>query len=179
MFMASVLVALKELFLPLTIVVCFLGGLIVAIASFATRKERTSGFAAFLMSFGFLGGVTGLMAGASRESLLGGLLTGLLGIMSALLSYLFSKETLKEWRPYIPYAITLLVLSSLAGTSIGGIYKARWEEFDRQYKRWFLEYEKVYLEALKQEQQRDVLPQSANGQKPSPAATPAAPLSVR
>lgn len=145
----SVIVALTDLFAPVVTVIALLGGMFVFVARL-TSSPPTQGYAVFLLSFGFLGGVTGLIAGVSREAIVGGLLTGLLGIISALLSYLFSKESLKQWRHYIPYAIMLLVTSALAGLSIGGIYKKRFEDFDREYKRTMLEYEKVYLEVEKE-----------------------------
>lgn len=148
--MQSIVTALLELFFPVIAVITLLGGIFVAAARF-TQSPPTRGYAVFLLCFGFLGGVTGLIAGVSRESIVGGLLTGLLGIISALLAYLFSKESLKQWHHYIPYAIMLLVISSLAGLTIGGIYKTKWESFDRDYKKWLLEYEKVYLEVLKEE----------------------------
>ena len=149
--MESVLATLVELFIPLVVVITLLGGAFVAVAR-VTLSPPTKGYAVFLLCFGFLGGVTGLIAGVSRESIVGGLLTGLLGIISALLSYIFSKESLKQWHHYIPYAIMLLVVSALAGLSVGGTYKAKWDSFDRDYKKWLLEYEKVYLEVLKEEQ---------------------------
>ena len=146
----SVIVALTDLFVPLVAVISLLG-VAFAIVARLTSSPPTQGSTAFLFSFGFLGGVTGLIAGVSRESIVGGLLTGLLGIISALLSYLFGKESLKQWRHYIPFAIMLLVISALAGLSIGGIYKNRFEDFDRAYKRSLLEYEKVHLEVQKEE----------------------------
>lgn len=148
--MPSIIAALQELFVPLILIITVLGSSFVAISRI-TMSPPTRGYAVFLLCFGFLGGVTGLIAGVSRESIVGGLLTGLLGIISALLSYLFSKESLKQWHHYIPYAIMLLVISALAGLSVGGIYKAKWDSFDRDYKKWLLEYEKVYLEVEKEE----------------------------
>lgn len=151
MMIQSIITALIELFIPVIAVIALLGGSFV-VAARLTSTPPTKGYAAFLLCFGFLGGVTGLIAGVSRESIIGGLLTGLLGIISALLTYLFNKESMKQWHHYIPYAIMLLVISSLAGLCIGGIYKAKWDSFDRDYKAWLLEYEKVDLEVLKEKQ---------------------------
>jgi hypothetical protein len=167
----SIIAALTELFFPVTAAIGLLGGLFVIAARF-TVSPPVKGYAIFLLAFGFLGGVTGLIAGVSRESIVGGLLTGLLGIISALLSYLFSKEALKEWRHYISYAIMLLVISALAGLSIGGIYKAKWEAFDRDYKKWALEYEKVYLEVLKEERLMKLRAQAKEGHEPQATAVP-------
>jgi hypothetical protein len=121
----SIIAALTELFFPVTAAIGLLGGLFV-IAAWFTVSPRVKGYAVFLLAFGFLGGVTGLIAGVSRESIVGGLLTGLLGVISALLSYLFSKEALKEWRHYIPYAIMLLVISALAGLSMRLLQNAKY-----------------------------------------------------
>lgn len=147
----SVLAALQLLFAPILLVVAFLG-LVFVVAARVTQSPPTKGYAAFLLCFGLLGGVAGLIAGVSRESIVGALLTGLLGVISGLLSYLFGKDSLKQWRHYIPFAIMFLVISALAGLSVGGIYKARWEVFDRKNKKHLLEYEKVYLEVLKEKE---------------------------
>lgn len=146
----SLVVSLNEFFFPLTMAITILGSIFILSARL-TVTPRVKGHAVFLLAFGFLGGVIGLIAGVSREPIVGGMVTGTLGIVSALLSYMFGKESLKEWQNYIPYAIMLLIVSSLAGLSIGGSYKNEREQFDRTYKEYLLEYEKVYLEVLKEE----------------------------
>ncbi|WP_285578094.1 hypothetical protein [Geothrix limicola] len=151
----SLLASMKELFLPIMVTVLLLGSLFVVLIRFSISKP-IAGSTPFIFAFASLGGITGLIAGSSREAIVGGLLTGLLGLISALLSYLFSKESLKEWRPYIPFAIILLVINALVGLSVGGIYKEKWEQFDRDYIEWKLEYEKVYLEVLKEERLSEV-----------------------
>lgn len=128
------------------------------------------------MAFGSLGGVTGLIAGVSRESIVQGLLTGLLGIVSALLSYLFGKETLKEWRIYIPYTIILLVVSCLAGLSVGGSYRNERDKFNRDYSLYLLEYEKVYLEVIKEQQLIELRAKYKENKAPSTAISPDKPV---
>ncbi len=54
--------------------------------------------------------------------------------------------------------------------SIGGIYKAKWEAFDRDYKKWALEYEKVYLEVLKEERLMKLRAQAKEGHEPQTTA---------
>lgn len=178
MLLKSLLVALQELFLPVVLASTCLAGFFIVLARLTIRQKR-EGLTPFLLAFGFLGGVSGLMAGASRESLVGALLTGLLGLLSGLLSYLFGKDTLKEWRPFIPYSIIVLVLSALAGVSIGGTYKAKWESFDRDYKKWLLQYEHVYLEVLKEQQLLAVRQAASVAQPPPPQPTPSQPLASR
>lgn len=144
-------VAFTDLFLPVVCSIALLTGATALLAIPAFRVAKAKGAAALLLAFGFLGGVPGLIAGMSREQIVGALLTGLLALLSALVSYLFSKDAMKEWRPFIPYMIVALVVNALGGLSIGGVYKKRWEIYDRQYKEYALEREKVYLEVLKEE----------------------------
>lgn len=147
------------------VTVAFLWGVSVLTIRF-TVASRVKGYAVFLMAFGLLGGVTGLIAGVSRESIVQGLLTGLLGIVTALLSYLFGKESLKEWRNHIPYAIILLIVCCLAGLSIGGSYRNERDKSDREYNEYLLEYEKVYLEVLKEERLIKLRAQNKENQEP-------------
>jgi hypothetical protein len=139
---------LQQQFMPMFLAILFLSLITSLIALFIT-KEKFSKLIGSCLPFGFLGGTAGLIAGASAEPIVGALLTGMLGIISALLTLLFAKETLKQWQAFIPVAITLLCLSALAGLSIGKVHRSQWTSFDRNYQRWLLEHEKVHLELMK------------------------------
>lgn len=158
--------SLSQAFIPILTMTVFLGIIIVVVSRLAGIRN-TGVHYSFLFCFGILGGTSGLIAGVSKEPIVGGLLTGLLGIISALLSYLFSKESAKQFHNHIPFAISFLVLNALAGLSIGGGYKSKWDEFDRNYKEWLLQYEKVELEVLKQQLLDEQSQQSTNVATPS------------
>lgn len=145
--------AVTDLFVPVLCSILLLTGLVAIASARLSLPSQTElpGRYPLLFAFGFLGGVPGLIAGMSREPIVGALLTGLLGLMSALLSYLFGKDTLKEWRPWIPLMLIALLVNALGGLTVGGVYKKRWEDFDRKYKEYALEREKVYLEVMKEE----------------------------
>lgn len=148
-------VVLLEQFIPILSVVLVL----TAVTALAGRIGTRRGFGAtfgFIAPFGFLGGTSGLIAGASSEPIVGALLTGLLGLISALLSFLVSKETLKEWRVYLPAAITLLCLSALGGLTIGKAYQTKFFYADREYARWLLQHENVDLKTMAVRQRYDL-----------------------
>jgi hypothetical protein len=114
-------------------------GLVVGVSYFvASRLEVTVGrglTALFAGSFALVGGVAGVIAGATLEAIVGASLAALLGIVSSLLAYLFGKEALADWRPVIPLTIMALVSSALVGLVIGGSRRtellAKQREFDR------------------------------------------------
>jgi predicted nucleic acid-binding protein len=121
---------------------------VVAVVLLNDRRRRKADWDQrwFILAFGLLGGIAGLITGVAKDaSIVNGLLTGLLGVVTALLSYLFGKESLAAWRPAIPLAMIVLVVNALMGLSIGGTYKSDREEFEREYARWLLRYERVDL----------------------------------
>jgi len=133
-----------------TTVFCLAALLVVRLS----KHSHVPGQRAFIDAFGFLGSITGIIAGVSQESIVSALLTGLLGVISSLLAYLLGKESLIEWRPVIPVALTLLLLSTLAGLTMGSIYKKERTEYERAYARRMMLYEKVDLEVCKEGQLR-------------------------
>lgn len=85
----------------------------------------------FLAAFCLIGAMPGVIAGYSREPIAGIFLTGIVGIVSGLLSFMFSQESLEEWRPVIPFAIIATVCCSLAGFAAGGVSKKQWIDYDQ------------------------------------------------
>lgn len=110
-----------------------------------------------LLAFGFLGGVSGLSAGLSREPVIGTVIPAMLTLVSGVLGYLFSKEHLKDWRVVIPFCIFILTLNTCIGLFLGSQMRGKSEEYEKQYNEWLLHYEKVDLELEKQQelQQKD------------------------
>ncbi|MGL6242293.1 hypothetical protein [Pseudomonas sp.] len=142
--------ALAGLFVPVVLVTTALGlGALLTVR--LTKHTFIPGQRAFIVAFGFLGSITGIIAGVSQQSIVSALLTGLLGVISSLLAYLLGKESLVEWRPVIPVALILLLLSTLAGLTMGSIYKKDRTEYERAYARRIMLYEKVDLEICKEE----------------------------
>lgn len=138
-----------ELALPLLGIVIILFAASLVILRLLTR-QKVWRFAPFLFAFGILGGVPGAIAGASQEPIVGAMLTGLLGIVSALLAYLFSKESASDYHPVIPFAVILMVTSALGGLSIGGIRKAKFDNFDREFAIYKSELENLYYPVEKE-----------------------------
>jgi hypothetical protein len=121
--------------------------LIAAIAALSTDRKFWASLI-FVMPFGWLGTVSGLIAGSTKEAIVGALLTGMLTVVGALLSYTFSKEAQLEWRKLLPFAVILLSMGALVGLSIGQINRSEYEAYERNYARWLLQYEKADLPAI-------------------------------
>ena len=88
----------------------------------------------FMFAFCCMGVVPGVIAGYSQQAIAGAFLTATIGIVSALLSFAFSKESLEAWRPAIPFAIIALLICSLAGFSSGSVAKGKWLAHDEAVK---------------------------------------------
>lgn len=80
-------------------------------------------------AFAVLGGICGVIVGSSFESIIGGLITGVLGIVSAILSYAFAKESDADLKAAIPAMIMLLMINALVGLSVGQSWKRKWESY--------------------------------------------------
>jgi hypothetical protein len=105
-----------------------------------TRVEQLP----FLAAFCLIGAMPGVIAGYSQEQIAGIFLTGIVGIVSGLLSYMFSQESLEEWRPVIPFAIIATVVCSLAGFAAGGESKKKWIDYGELVQDRRLEMEEVW-----------------------------------
>jgi len=108
----------------------------------------------FSVPFAFLGGVSGLIAGATSEPIVGAFLTGLLGLVSGALSLLFAKQPAAatstdpsppEIRHLIGPSIVVLCLTALAGLAIGRVYHTQWVDYERKYAQSKDLNEKVYM----------------------------------
>ena len=158
----SMSIWMLQIFVPILIVTGLWGGFAtLAAARIVNKKIHTEGFRAMILGFACFGATAGMISGVCRDSIVGLFLTGLLSVFSAMLSYLFTKESLKEWRPYVPYALVALSFSAISGLSCGGYHKAQWEQFDRDYEKAMLEYKQVTLPV-----QREWL-EKVNGLTPS------------
>lgn len=137
----------QAMFLPVIAGTLAIGLLVLLVSTITRRMWRED--APFLFGFAFLGSISGLVAGVSREPIVGALLTGLLGLMSGLLSYMFTLDRLEKWRPIIPYTIVVLMLATLYGLSVGGLTKKRWDGYQQTYAVWLIEHERVHVPVMR------------------------------
>jgi hypothetical protein len=145
----------SDLFLPVVAVVVALSLLVAGIYAWVV-KRRVSEIMSFSIAFGFLGGTAGVIAGASTEPIVGAFLTGLIGVLSALLSILFAKETLADHRDFIPPAITLLCLTALAGLTVGRVYLSEVRAAQLKLDQETAVNEQVYMPVAKRIQLHDL-----------------------
>jgi hypothetical protein len=139
-----------NLFGPALLTTLLIIALLSLLASRITNLD-TAESAPFLASFSLLGGVSGLIAGVAQEAMVGTMLTGLLGLITAMLAYMFTVDSLVRWRPIIPLGLMGLVLAALVGLAFGGTAKKARAENDRGQARWTAKNEKVFLPAQRAE----------------------------
>lgn len=128
-----------------------------ALAHFVLTRLVTGalGPAALLpFAFAILGGIAGAITGSSMEPLVGALITGVLGIVSAILSYVFAKETDPIFRAVAPVAIILLLLNALAGLSVGQNWKKKWLTYSDLMEEHRLDYKEVWVPTTRAYQQK-------------------------
>jgi len=76
-------------------------------------------FAIFILVFGLLGAVIGVLTGSSRESVVGSVLPAILTLITAFLTFSFTSEGLKPVRTVIPYCLFALLLNTVYWVYIG------------------------------------------------------------
>jgi len=144
---AAYLQPIGELLLPIIIVTIALS-LAAAFLAAAAANQKRALMLLYLSPFAWLGGVTGFIAGASREAIVGAFVTGMLTVVAGLFSFIFAKDALAEWRPVLAIAIVLMCLNAVVGLALGGIHKRQWDDFERDRAIWTTKFEKVHVPAL-------------------------------
>jgi hypothetical protein len=148
-FVTDIYAIILEVAVPLLILLAIISIVGLCIIRFVSRGSMRESLP-FIIAFSFLGGVPGVIAGMSQEPIVGGMLTSLLGIVSALLAYMFTKESLEAWRPAIPFALIFMMVAALGGLTIGGIRKAKFDNFDREYTLYKSELENLYWPVMRE-----------------------------
>jgi hypothetical protein len=138
-----------------TVVMSLAGAWLAAAASGRSFKESVL----YVSPFVWLGGVIGLIAGASQEPIVGGFVTGILAAVTGLFSYIFAKDAVAKWRPVLSVAAVFLCFSAVLGLSLGRIHKAQWDEYQRAHAIWLLDHEKVRIPSMAVQQRFDLCQQ--------------------
>lgn len=101
-------------------------GVVVLCLIIYNKSKKTSNLEhkALIVAFCFLGVILGVIAGGSSTPIGEALVTGVLGVITALLTYLLSKDAANPWRIFIPYAMVALLISAFVGLIVGANYKA-------------------------------------------------------
>jgi hypothetical protein len=107
--------------------------------------------AIFIIVFGLLGAVIGVLTGSSRESVVGSVLPAILTLITTFLTFSFTSEGLKPVRPVIPYCLLALLLTSVYWVYIGSKIRtdAETSKYYVQRRQEELRFERVDLELEK------------------------------
>lgn len=139
---------LEYVFLPMVVFVAVCGSVVYAVARWFAGV-RVDGLGTLITAFSLLGGVLGIAGGASRTPVMGELLPAFLTVITALLGYIFTRESMVSLRPAIPHCLIALLVTSILGMFFGAGIRGEKEDFDRKYERRLLEYKQVDLEVRK------------------------------
>lgn len=99
----------------------------------------------FILAFALVGSVSGVVAGWTLEAIVGAVLAAVMGLVSSMLAYLFSRDTLRAWRPVIPLAIGALLVSTLIGLVLGGSWRSQVLNMKEAAERAKIHFEKIYV----------------------------------
>ncbi len=116
-----------------------------AVLGYLLSRIRIQDSIPAIIAFGTLGGLIGLFTGASKTPVVGSLLPALLTFMAGILTYLFTRDSLSELRPIIPYCIISLIAAGIFGGFFGSEIRKTHIVGERRYEEWRLRYEKVEL----------------------------------
>ena len=141
-------IAFKVGLLPIGMAI-FMATLPIYLLAKFVSKAKVSGQFVFLLAFGSLGGLLGYSAGASQQSIIGTVLPTLLTLITLLLGYIFSKDTLPHLKQVIPFCLVALILNAFFCLFLGGRVKRANNDFEREYNKRLLYYERVELEVEK------------------------------
>lgn len=129
-----------SVFLPWLVAVLFLSTLLYSAYRY-TSEDKASERGWLIFSFVALGAMVGITAGASKTPVLGTFLPAFLTFISGVLGYLFSKDSLVEWRKVIPFCMIGMLLASILNVFTGAAIKGEYQKFEREYEVWLLEKE--------------------------------------
>lgn len=118
------------LFIAGPVLVFSLGiGFLIYIGARLSGRSPSSAQVGIVAASGVLGGALGAIAGSSTEPLIGGLVTGVIGLATTLLTVALGKGTDASLKAVLPIAIISLLLNSIAGLSVGRNWRLRWDNY--------------------------------------------------
>ena len=79
----------------------------------------------------------------------GTVLPAVITFITGLLTYLFGKDSLAEWRPVIPVCVIALLITALFGSLLGAQTRLDSDESEKEYKEWLLYQEHVAFPVAK------------------------------
>jgi hypothetical protein len=133
-----------ELAIPVLSGVCTTGLIAWGLPLIGRRKY--SGQSVLLAAgFGMLGGISGAIAGSSREALIGALISGVLGISTGVMSYAYSKEGNERLSSLMPILIFMLLFNTIVGLATGQSWRKKWDSYDIKLADYRSDYDQVYV----------------------------------
>lgn len=119
---------------------------------FLYKRIQTNGPAGaslFIVVFALLGAIAGICTGASREPVVGTILPAILTLMTAIFGYAFTRESLAQMRPVIPFSLVALLLAAVYCAFVGSKIRFDNETYATNSQHELLRFERVDLEVEK------------------------------
>lgn len=140
----DLLTVLLQVFLPASVFIFAIGMLVYLVGRYAGKVNQPE-FLSIVFAFAIVGGVVGIAVGASRTPVVGGVFPAILTVFTLMLGYMFTKESIKQYRPLMPYCLIVLMLTAFYGLFSGSAIRGKHEQFQRDYEKRLLYYKEVEL----------------------------------
>lgn len=132
-----------ELTAPVLASVSFTAAIVYAL--FRTLQWTISGPDLLIaVSFGLLGGIAGAIAGSSQDSLVGGLISAVLGMATAIMSYGYGKDANPKFSALFPVLTFMLLINVLSGLATGQSWRKKWDAYEIDLAEYRTDYDKIY-----------------------------------
>jgi hypothetical protein len=118
----------------------------------AVGTQVSREYVLFPLAFAILGGTCGAIAGSSFEPLVGAVVTGILGLVSAMVSYGFTRTGDRVLRASIPVIVILLLINALAGLSVGRTWKIKWDSYATNLDRYRAKRDGIWIPVTREYQ---------------------------
>ncbi len=140
---------LSALALPVLVLAALTSALVLyTVRALGSPVPRTLG--TLPVAFAILGGICGVIAGASTETLVGALVTGVLGLVSALLSYAFTRDQNSNIGRALPAIVILLLINALIGLSVGQNWRKKWDDYEMDLAEQRIDYKEIWVPVTKE-----------------------------
>lgn len=129
---------------PVMLSVCLTAATVYVLFRFL-RRPLTAHDLLIAVSVGVLGGISGAIAGSSQDALVGGLISGVLGIATAIMSIGYGKDANPKLSALFPILIFMLLMNVLSGIAAGKSSRKKWDDYQIALADYRADYDKIYV----------------------------------